>query len=142
MAKVLNSEEVKSNLKLATDRECEDRRRMLVAGGIIKPAEKSEIVFRKNAIPVVSTRRARNAERRRLIEDGIIDPSYCELLPEQRRISSSEEGEYKPRPIRSPEEFERRKRAYFRVMQEILRSRKELSLILGPKKDDDPEWFF
>ena len=127
---------------MATERECADRRRLLVAGEIIKPAEKSEIVFRKNAIPVVSTRKIRSIERRRLIENGVIDPSYCELLPEKRQPSSREEGEYKSRPIRSIGEFERRKRAYFRVMQEILRSREELNLILGPKKDDDPEWFF
>lgn len=142
MVKVLNSEEAKSKLKLATEQECMDRRRALVAGGIIKPAEKSEIVFRKNAVPVVSTRRTRGMERRKLIEEGIIDPNYYELIPGPKHTSSSESGEYKSRPINSIEEYNRRRNAYLRVMQEILRSRKELNLILGPKKDDDPEWFF
>jgi len=142
MVKTLNSEEVKNNLKLASDRECAERRRALIAGGVVKPAERSEIIFRKNAVPVVSTRRARNAERQKLIEEGIIDPNYCRLLPQKRRPSLAEEGEYKAKPITSDEEYERRKRAYFRIMQEVLRSRKELNLVLGPKKDDDPEWLF
>ena len=98
------------NLEFATDRECIARRNALISFGIIKPSKV-------------------NIRREHLIKQKIIDPNYCELLPESPLPTHSEEGEchllHNPRPIASDKEYERRKRAYFRILQETLLSRSE-----------------
>jgi len=154
MTKIINSNEEKQKdiLPLATDRECRDRRSLLVLLGVIKSGNKSEIIFRKDALPVVSTRKTCRVMREKLIEREIIQPirelkdgniTFCKLPPrKKRRIVEREEGEYKPRPIETDEDYYRRRQVYFRMIQEILYSRKKLKLILGKKKDDDPDWYF
>jgi len=135
--------DIRDNEKpLATDEECEVRRRILIATGVIKPALKSELIERKDGTVILSTRRDSRAKRERLIEQGIIDPTLYQLSIDPSPYTSGGEGEYNPRSIESEEEYDRRKRAYFRIMQEILKSRKDLKLILGKKSDKDPEWYF
>lgn len=127
---------------LATDKECEAYRETLIATGIIKPAPRSELIEKKDGTIILSTRRDSRARRERLIEGGVLDPTLCQLVTNPNPHTPKGEGEYSPKPIESEEEYDRRKRAYFRVMQEILRSRKDLRLVLGKKNDKDPEWYF
>lgn len=144
MVKVINAKKVKSaDLPLATDQECIERRKLLIRSGVIAPANKDSIVFRKNSSPVVNTLESSRTMRKKLIGAGIISTELCYVEPGERRCGgSNDQGEYSPRQITSDEEYERRKQIYFRMMQEILRSRRDLKLILGPKKDDDPDWYF
>jgi hypothetical protein len=127
---------------LATDEECRARRSILIAMGVIRPAPKSDLIEKKDGTVILSTRRDGRVRRKLLVDQGIIDPTLCELIPDESFYKGKEEGEFKSRPIQSKEGYDRRKQAYFRVMQEILRSRKDLRLVLGKKNDDDPEWYF
>jgi len=126
----------------ATDEECKARRSVLIAMGVIKPATKSDLIEKKDGTIILSTRKESRAGRKQLIDQGIIDPTFCELIPDKSFHKGKEEGEFKSRPIKSKEEYDKRKQAYFRIMQEILKSRKDLRLVLGKKNDNDPEWYF
>lgn len=109
-------------LNIATDKECVARRNALIYNRIIKPGKYI-------------------GERNRLIEKGLINPNLCEV-EQNKYIVNSEEGEYKSRPIGSNEEYEKRKLIYFRILQEVLQSRRDLKLILAIKEKTDPEWYF
>ena len=149
--RVLNTKSVENELPVATDQECQERREFLVKRGVIKPADKLSIINRKSSPPLLSTRAANKEMRRKFIEQGIIKPmmnmlsmkaTFCELAPRGKRPCSSEEGEYRPRPIESDEEYFRRRQAYFRAIQEIFYARKKLKLVLGKKRENDPDWYF
>ena len=109
--------------EVASDTECFNMRSKLIASGIITLGD--EI----------------NMNRQRLIDDGILSEELYELIPGKRGVGY-EEGEYIARPIKTEEEYNRRKAAYFRMIQEILYSRRDLKLILGRKEPTDPEWYF
>ena len=127
---------------LATDEECTIRRNELIAAGVIQPASKSDLIERKDGSIILSTRKNNYGKRKDLISKGVIDANLCELIPETGKHQVKEEGEYVSKPITSELEYFRRKQVYFRMMQEILKSRKELKLILGKKNDNDPDWYF
>lgn len=140
MSRVINAND---SMLFASDSECLERRAQLINAGIIVPANTSELIQKKDGSFVVSTIQSSKEMRKTLISSGLIDPNLCRLLPEKDRpISNLEEGEYKPRPIKTEQEYLRRKQAYFRIMQEILFSRKDLGLVLGKKEDGDPDWYF
>lgn len=152
MVKIINSNKTVQELPIATNRECCDRRNLLVTFGIIKPNNKPDIIFKKDAIPTISTRKTCGNQRKNLIKCGIIQPieelddgsiTFCELPPKGNRGTiNKDEGEYKPQPIKTDEEYYRRRQVYFRMIQEIIYSRKKNKLILGKKKDNDPDWYF
>jgi hypothetical protein len=65
--------------------------------------------------------------RKNFIKNGIIVP----LKQPYRKINASqipEEGMYKRRPIRNNREYMLRKKAYFEMLQSLLKARKELKL--------------
>jgi len=126
-------------LMYATDSESELRRQELINAGLIKVS--SDVVSLKNGDVSVSTKSNRYKERLHLISKGMIKVSLCNLRPENV-AERKEEGEYKSRVPQSDAEYVRRKAAYFRMLQEVLYSRRELNLILGRKDEKDPEWFF
>jgi hypothetical protein len=138
--KILNMK--KNDEPLATDEECKTRRSILIAMGVIKPISKSDLIEKKDGTIILSTKKDGRIIRKNLISQGIIDPTLCQLSPDKSYYKGTEEGQFVPRPIKFEEEYDRRKRAYFRIMQEILRSRTELKLVLGKKNDSDPEWYF
>lgn len=138
--KIINTE--MNTIEFATDNECQERRNFLITCGYIKPANRSELSS-KGEINVVSTKRFAHKKRSELISLGIIDQSLCKLIPEIGDFPSNrEEGEYKVKPIITEEQYQRRKMAYFRMIQEILFSRRDLNLILGKREDTDPDWYF
>ena len=127
--------ERKRELPIATGAECEAMRNDLIAKGRIRAA-------RPNA-DAARMRKLRRQEREQLIRAGIIDPSPCQLpAPVLPRPRAGEEGEYRPTPISNDKDYLRKRQIYFRVIQEILQSRRELKLMLGPKGNNDPEWVF
>ena len=127
--------ERKRELPIAAAMECDEMRNSLISKGTIVPA--------KPGMAAAQIRKFRRQERERLIELGIIDPELCRLpSPILPRVRAGEEGEYKPTPISSDGEYYRRRQTYFRMVQEILQSRRELRLVLGPKGNNDPEWVF
>ena len=140
--KVINTVDKQEDKPIATDEECQVRRNILISSGVVVPAHKSDLITKKDGSVILSTRKSGLARRKELIEKGLIDENLCQLLPNNVPYQPKEEGEYRCKSIRSEEEYDRRKRAYFRAMQEILHSRKELKLILGKKDDNDPEWYF
>lgn len=137
MAKLL-----KNQLSLATDGECAERRRALIASGTITP-NTGGVIIRENRQPVISTKRAALEYREQLINQEFISPELVEI-PEKpyKRPLRLEEGEYHPRPIQSDADYHRKRQIYFRMLQEILHSRKNLKLMLGKKKESDPDWYF
>lgn len=118
--------------KFATNKECIDRRNFLINAGIIVPGNNT------------------NRFRDDLIKCGLIQPlfckdgsiKYCDLPPKRNHLFYSNEGEYKSKPITSDNDYYRRRQVYFRMIQEVLYSRVSLNLILGKKKDSDPDWYF
>ncbi len=143
MAKVFNATKKKSNdLYFATEQECEDRRKFLIESGVITPAKRNDVIFRKKFDPVINTIESSRIIRRKLIDKGIISPELCQVKSIFVRGNSSDQGEYKTHPIKTEEEYNRRKNIYFRMMQEILYSRWDLRLVLVPKKESDPDWYF
>ncbi len=141
MAKVINSKS-EDQLPVASDAECKVRRAMLVNSGVIIPANKSDVITKKDGSQVLSTRRSSRALRKQLIEQGIINPNFTYEATDREGFVPSEEGEYDPQPIQSDAEYERRKNNYLWMISDILRTRRELRLILGKKADDDPDWYF
>jgi hypothetical protein len=104
------------NLPFATDEECvELRQRLICIGKIIPNVEEVSTVTqytKEDFTPIPSTRRRNIAD-----------------IPE--------EGTYKLRKIKSDEEYERRKRNYFIMLQSVLRSREELHLEFSHEGEDD-----
>ena len=141
MVKLINSND--EQLPLAGETECRVRRAFLIAGGIIKPAGKVDIIVKKDGSQVLSTRRSSKEWRSKLIEQGIIEPDF-EYKPVSVRTGNlcREEGTYDPQPIRSDEEYERRRDNYLWMISDLLRVRRELKLVLGKKDDEDPDWYF
>jgi hypothetical protein len=105
------------NLPFATDEECAELCQRLIRAGTIVPAkpgaENATIPSRakEDFAPIPSTRRRNIAD-----------------IPE--------EGVYRLRRIQSDEEYERRKRNYFIILQSVLRSREELRLEFEDHEDD------
>jgi len=141
MAKVLNSN--KNNVPLATDEECAIHRAALISAGIIKP-KAVKVIIRDKRDPVVSTKKTSARYREKLIEAGLLIHDLVEFSSnsERQRPLRLEEGEYNPGPPKSDEGYKRRKAIYFWMIQDIFRVRKELKLVLGMKKDTDPDWYF
>lgn len=141
MSKVLNTNS-RNDLPEATDQECLQRRRLLIGSGVITPSTDSLLKRPDGSLAVPTNQYSANL-RATLINNGIINPDLISL-PERDRSKpvNIEEGEYKPRPIANNNEYMRRKQAYFRILQEVLKSRVELNLNLGPKKNTDPDWYF
>lgn len=109
------------NLPFATDEECSELRQRLIRAGKIAPTrhgaeEVAEVTSyaKEDFVPIPSTRRRNIAD-----------------IPE--------EGTYRPRRIQSEEEYERRKRNYFIMLQSVLRSREELRLEFGGSNEDEGE---
>ena len=134
----------------ASDEECLNIRNSLIEKGIIVPG-KSNLIKKNGVLPTVSTKKYSKNLREDLInrefifpvelqEDGSI--SYCKLIPYRGKYFPKEEGEYKSKPIKNNRDYIRRKQIYFRMIQEILYSRRELKLVLGKKEDSDPDWYF
>ena len=141
MSKVLNTNS-KADLPEATDQECLQRRKFLIATGVITPSVDT-LCKRPDGSLAVSTNRYSGNLRNTLVNSGIISSDLVSLSEKGRSKSVNvEEGEYKPRPITSNDKYIRRKQAYFRVLQEVLKSRVDLNLNLGSKKNTDPDWYF
>lgn len=140
MSRVINSDE---ETLFASDNECLERRQQLIDAGIITPANKGELIQRRDGNLVISTKQISREKRQNLIKSKMLNINLCDLFPEANRpISKSEEGEFKSRSIKTDLEYQRRKAAYFRIMQEVLFSRTDLDLILGKKENNDPDWYF
>jgi len=143
MTRVINTKNTKpDDLQLATDQECVERRRLLINAGIINPSHKDSVIAKKNSAPVINTIQYGKNLRQFLIKSGIINVDLCYIEPSKHKCSANDQGEYKTKVIDTDEEYNRRKQIYFKVMQEMLCARRDLKLILGPKKEDDPDWYF
>lgn len=124
---------INSENRLATNKECIYRRNFLINAGIITPGNIDK-----------------DRRREDLIKCGLIQPlffkdgsiKYCDLPPNRNYLFYSSEGEYKSKPIISDNDYYRRRQVYFRMIQEVLHSRISLNLILGKKKNSDPDWYF
>ena len=129
-------------LELATDAQCAARRRALIKAGIITERN-CNLIKKGDGSVAVSTKDYSSQLRKGLVERGILDSKYIEIPPAKyEKPLRTEEGEYKVRPIKTKEQYDRRKIIYLRMLQEILISRRELGLVLGPKSDKDPDWIF
>ena len=147
MSKVLNINDVHDELPVATDEECAARRNALIYVGMIKPAKDPELFVKKGNPVALSTKEASARKRQELIDRGIITPDPVPVSSGLvRPPRGKEEGQYKPRPIKSDAEYEKRKQAYFRLMQEMLISRRELRLVFNQwdeaKMGPWPNWYF
>ncbi len=99
------------SLPFATDEECDQLRIRLIRAGKIVPAHR---------VPAKTPARAASPD------------ASPEPRPKRRNASEiPEEGTYRVRRITSDEEYERRKRNYFTMLQSILRARVELGLEFG-----------
>lgn len=124
------------NLIEATEQETAERRQFLIDNNIIS----------------LSSGANESKWRKELVKSGTIEPierlpcgeiTYVKLSPPQKIKSiNKEEGEYKIKPIVSEADYDRKKNAYFRSLQELLFSRRDLNLIVGKKNDNDPDWYF
>lgn len=142
MTKMINSNN--EQLLFANDAECKDRRSFLIETGAIVPANKADLVTKKDGSVVLSTRRPSRELRNNLIEQQIIDPDFQYKSGQRVRDGnlSREEGEYDPQPIKNEEEYVRRRDNYLWMISNILHVRRELKLVLGKKLDEDPDWHF
>lgn len=106
------------NLPFATDEECTELRQRLVRAGKIIPDK---------GLPKPVAHSP--------------EPDFTPAPPRGRRNAHDipEEGVYKCRRIASDEEYERRKRNYFVVLQEILRSREPEDFDDGDMRREQPE---
>lgn len=126
----------------ATDQECNERRNILIANGIIIPTNKSDII-KINGEEIVSTRKSVLNKRKQLIKQGVINPRLCNIIHEKNIVvENNDDGEYNPKKISNDDEYLRRRSVYFRMLQEIIFARIDLRLILGKKNSNDPEWIF
>lgn len=113
-----------NNLPVATDKECMEIRNELIKQGIIKQGKLK-------------------TEREKLISAGCISSSPCPVLKHKFHPSDrKDEGEYQVVSIKNDKDYLIKRANYFRMMQEILQARSSLKLILGPKNEQDPDWFF
>lgn len=127
--------EKKKNLPIASVADCEAMRANLIAKGFITPSDSD--------VDAEQTRVLCERERARLVADGIISTDlYASPAPILPRPHAKDEGEYRALPITGERDYIRRRQAYFRMLQEILRSRRELGLVLGQRGANDPEWVF
>ena len=132
---------IKENeLPIATDDECKQLREHLLNKNFIKTAGKNDTIMIKNNI-AVNTKKSSLLKRKELLSKGTISDVFCNI-PKGKSYPCEEKGEYVAKPINNDVEYNARKSVYFRMMQEILRSRQDLKLILGPKNSKDPDWFF
>ena len=132
---------IKENeLPIATDDECKQLREHLLNKNVIKAAGKNDVVMVKNNI-VINTKKTSLLKRKELISKGIISDALYDI-PKSKGYVCEEKGEYVVKPINNDVEYKARKSVYFRMMQEILQSRQDLKLILGPKNSKDPDCFF
>lgn len=142
--RVVNSGK-REDLPLASDAECRARRHALLRAGIVGEGN-SDLITRDDGSVAVSTKKFAASLRQQLIRDGLLDPNYIEIPPAPAGYYTtpinSDEGEYKVRPIENDAQYQRRRTLYLRSLQEILISRRELNLSLGPKKSSDPDWIF
>jgi len=129
-------------LPFANNLECKELRKKFINNGIIKLNNNSDFVKKNNGALAVSTEKYTNNLRSKLIKKGLIDPNYIELVPEKTIGPFSEEGQYEVKPIQNKHQYEKRLKNYFRMLQEILVSRRELNLNLAPKSESDPNWIF
>ena len=133
---------INSKMEFATEQDCIDRRQELINAEILTPAGEEELIV-KDSIVYISTTKQSDEERNKLINKNIINPNPCDLIPEKnRKTSNLEEGEIKNKCVRSKVEYLRRRAAYFRMMQEIIFSRRDLNLVLAKKSDRDPDLYF
>jgi hypothetical protein len=126
----------------ATDQEMQARREQLIEAGVICPGNKintlNEMSPSETREFFVARGTIQPVERR---ADGSV--SYCALPPPRKNLSTnSEEGEYCLQPLRTENDYLRRKQVYFRSLQELLFARRDLNLIVGRKDINDPEWYF
>lgn len=128
------------NIPLANDEECAARRQKLIEAGII--TENNSNLVDRSGESYVSTKSYAADLRKSLEKQGLVSSDYFEIPPLSRRAGGAEEGEYKARPIRNDGQYARRRLLYFRMLQEILVSRRELNLSLRPKLESDPDWVF
>lgn len=146
MTKMINSKRGEKELPFATDEECLEMRNRLVAKGHIVPGNMEQEQEQGHGGMVRTA-----VSRKQLVECNLLKPiersmrgelSFCETIPNPEPYRGSEEGEYSCRQIRSYNEYLRRRQAYFRMLQEVLHSRRELRLVLGQKRSTDPDWYF
>jgi hypothetical protein len=131
---------IKNDLCLATDQECAVRRQQLIKAGII--AENTGELIERNGEHFLPTNEYSSQLRKKLEEKGLVSSEYVDVPRMAYYTGHSEEGEYKPKPIRSRAQYERRRSLYFRMLQEILVARRELKLNLAPRQEGDPDWIF
>lgn len=126
-------------IPMATDEECAARRQKLIDAGILK--ENTSKIIERSGEPYLTTKTYASRLRKDLERQGLVSSDYYDV-PSLSKRKGSEEGDYKVRPIRSQAQYERRRLLYFRMLQEILISRRELNLSLKPKQEGDPDWIF
>jgi hypothetical protein len=129
-------------LPFASDADCATRRAILISCGVIVPAAKTDYISKKDGSEVISTYRSSRAWRRKLIEQGIIDPKPEYVSTYRRDHMSGDEGHYESKPITSDDEYERKKEVYLWMVSDILRTRKRLKLVFGEKPENCPDWYF
>jgi len=134
---------IKSNeeLPLATEEECKERREMLISGGVVKPAGKTELT-KRDGNNILSTKKYSKSYRQKLIDNGLIITSFEYIPISRNNYIPSEEGVYNPKPIRTDEEYNNRKNNYLWMTSNMLKTRRDLKLILGKRSDNDPDWYF
>ena len=118
---------------VASEEECKRMREYFIEKGQVKVNKKEEHdVIEKDVV----------ITRDQLIGMGIVSGELCKLAPDDRKLFRKDSGEYVPTPITNEKDYERKRRIYFRMMQEILISREELELNMGDKPEGAPKWHF
>lgn len=132
----------KNDLPFATDYEANQRRAELIRAGIIKEPSRTDLVEKADGVAVSTIKYSKNL-RRKLVKSKIISNNYVPVPSLGiKSTKNNEEGEFKVKPITTNSQYLRVRNLYFRALQEILISRKELNLILLPKPENAPEWMF
>ena len=126
-------------MKFLTDEESSLIREQLIDAGILTPAKEHELSVKKNDM-VFSTSGKTKLLRQKLIDDGFISEDRIELMPKVKS-KATEEGVYFPKPIKTEEDYERKRAVYLYMVQDILIARRELKLELGPVKSNEG-WMF
>lgn len=124
----------------ATEEECVELRNFYLKNNIIIEADKDDVVKVKGNI-AINTKKSSYNKRKKLINEGIISDKLYEVEKVLNYISS-DKGEYNVIPVINDNDYDRKRSIYFRILQEILKSRMELKLSLGHKKPKDPDWYF
>lgn len=150
MSKVLNINNNNNNnseLPVATEEECTARRNALIYVGMVRPAENLKLFIKNGDAVALSTKEASARKRKELIGRGVIIPEpVMTIRPKMRTRQVKEEGLYRVKPIRNDGDYERRKDAYFHMMQEMLISRRELDLVFNQWEESKmgswPSWYY